>query len=103
MKKNTRILAVVVGLITLAMPITALAHDHDGKHWGRHDNGHHNGWYKHHRSERDHEWRYPHDYRYEGYYGPYRGGNPGVVCDWDGDDCRPVPPIAVPWYSSYPY
>jgi hypothetical protein len=102
MKIKTRILGVVVGLIMLALPMTALAHDHDGRHWGHHDNGPHYGWYKHHGWEREHCWPRYHSY-YGGYDWRYREGNPAVVCNYNGYDCRPVPPIAVPWYSSYPY
>ena len=90
-------LALVVTLVVLAMPMKALARDHDGWH---HDHGNHFGWYKHHGGygdgygwhpghwrHHDHDW-----YEHRGY-----GGYPGnTVCDYDGDDCRTVP-WSYPW------
>lgn len=112
MKAAYAFLAAMAALVVLALPVSALAHDHDGWH---HDHGRHNGWYKHqgwdgggnpgywhHREHewREHEWREHHPYGGYGY--GYGGGYPGnMVCDDDGDDCRPAPPIAVPGYSGY--
>ncbi|HKD66648.1 MAG TPA: hypothetical protein VKB84_07380 [Candidatus Binataceae bacterium] len=88
------LLASVVGLVMLAMPMTALAHDHDGWH---HDHGHHYGWYKHHH---DDGWWYKH-HRYNPYgYGYGYGAYPPVVT---GPPITEVPPIATvpPWQSGY--
>lgn len=108
MKAVQGLFAAMVALLVVAIPIQALAHDHDG--W---NHGHHWGWYKHHGYEgqyggdygypgdwrhRDHEW-----YEHHGYAGAGYGGYPGnLACDEDGDDCGPlpVPPIAAP-YSGY--
>jgi hypothetical protein len=106
------LLAAVVALAVLAMPMKALAHDHQGWH---HDHGNHRGWYKHqggyggygygehpgHWHHHDHDW-----YEHRGYggygYGYGYGGYPGnMVCDYDGDDCRPVPFMSAPWSPGY--
>lgn len=101
-------LALVFALVLLATPIRAMAHDHDG--W-RHDHGNHWGWYKHHGGygygwhpghlhHHDYDWWYAH-HPYGSYAYGY-GGYPGnMVCDYDGDDCRPVPLMTVPW--GYPW
>jgi hypothetical protein len=99
------LLALVVALVVLAMPMKAMARDHDGWH---HDHGNHWGWYKHHGGygyrgygyhHHDHDW-YEH-HGYGGYAYGYGGYPENMVCDYDGDDCRPVPLMTVPW--GYPW
>lgn len=97
----------VVALIMLAIPMKALAHDHDDNHGWHHDHGHHYGWYRHHGGYSDGGYGYGYG-GYPGYgrhdddddeHGGYGyGGYPGnMECDDDGDGCRAVPPVAVPW------
>ncbi|SRR5579875_667103 len=105
MKAVHGVLAAAVAMLVLAMPIVAFAHD--GWH---HDHGNHWGWYKHHGGygyggydgyggggypgywdHHRHEWWEHH----RGYgYGGYPGG---MMCDEDGDDCRPAAPLSVPY------
>ena len=104
------ILAAMVGLILLAMPVRALAHDHGGYNWGHHDNGHHYGWYKHHGGDRGwyegRGWHRHHDDDGDGWYGRYGDRR------WDGYPNQGyggvypgsvVPPVAVPLSGAYPY
>jgi len=122
--KASGLLAVIAGLIMLAMPINALARD--GGWRGHHDRGNHYGWFKHHdrdggwyggdrwrhhHHDYDNNWYGPYGYgRWDGYWyrhhrypAVYRGYPGGLVCDYDGDDCRPAAPFAVPFSSVYPY
>jgi hypothetical protein len=107
-------------------------HHDNGNHWGWYKHrggdggygyGGNPGYWHHH----DHEWYehhgyggygygyngYPGSYGYGGYpgnnaYGAYPGNNAygaypdNTVCDEDGDDCQPVPPMSLPWPSGYP-
>lgn len=113
MKAFQGLLAVVIALVVLAMPMEALAHDHDGWH---HDHGNHRGWYKHHRDydgggygyggypgnwhhhDDDDDWYEHHGYGgygYGGYPGYGYGGYPGYGYGY------PAPPISVPFSSGY--
>src|SRR5260370_40757876 len=92
--------AALVGLIFLALPIAARAgHDHDdgddSDHQSWHDNGKHEGWYKHHHHDRDEEEESaPPPRRF--YPNQPAGWSAGRrVCDADGDNCRMVAPEPI--------
>ena len=71
--------SLVVGAGMLAMPVQALAHDHDGdRGWGQghRDNGNHFGWFKH--GDRDDD---AGRYQQRGYY----QGNPGYSYNHEPD------------------
>jgi hypothetical protein len=90
------ILAIIMMVIMLALPTTALAHDHEhGHHW-HHDHGNHYGWYRH-RSY----WRHHDDGWYEPRYG-YLGYRGNTVCDYYGDRCWSTAPVNPMWgYGGY--
>ena len=80
MQARKRPFTAIVGMIFLMIPLAAFAgHDHDDGDDAWHDNGKHNGWYKHH-----------HDRDDENDQGRWANGR--RVCDSDGDDCRTVAP-----------
>jgi hypothetical protein len=86
-KRNFLIALPVAALLSFmvlaATPAAAQARDWDDHYQGarveRHDEGRHEGWYKHEQREPDRD-----DY--------------AVACDRDGDDCRPAPA-----YNGYQY
>ena len=97
MFSRKHVLPVLVGLAMLALPVTALAGDHD--HWNHprpyawHDHGWHNGWAKH--EWRDwHEWRH-HDWDDHHLVRPYAWNGYG------GEPNRGYGYLPRPWPNAY--
>jgi hypothetical protein len=86
-----QLLSALAGVAMLALPVTALAgHHHDGddnpRPFAWHDQGWHRGWAKHHGYEARPVWA---DDDEHCHFRP-RDRGPAVLCDGDGDDCRPA-------------
>jgi hypothetical protein len=84
MLTGKKILSALAGLAMLTLPTAALAgHHHDGddsRPYAWHDHGWHRGWDRHHDDWRRDEWR----------HFDHPAENHNLVCDADGDDCRPA-------------